>query len=501
MLASSLVIGRSRVADILLLIIFTFFPGASGIYAQDSNVRDVEVKSIQAASKPSRDPRIRQILSQLDDVRSPEQTAISPDGKWVAWTIDNDIELAALSDPSSTHKITACVNGQNGEEHQIAWAPDSHHFAFFSKCNSDHQQNIYVGELGSNDAPHRLVTLHGAADSVEWSPDGKQIAILYTEGIDQPKGWAEWGPKDPLSGVIGEDNLGIQRVAVVDINQGKLAQVTPPNLHVYEFDWSPASDTLVYTAAQPPGENNWWVAKLFTQHISQDQTQDTDNKGIASAPHILLDPNQSNSPLHGLQLAVPRWSPDGKQIAFIGGLMSDRGLTGGDIYLISSKGGNPVNVTPDRKASPAWFFWVNENALQISETVAGSSHLFIYDVNKRKEFETDNLTLAASIEPDAPRMQFSTSKDHQIALILTSFTSPPEVWAGRVQDLKRITHYNDALKPAWGKAESITWGNEGFDVQGWLIQPVNYDPTRKYPMVVIVHGGPAWAFSPRSSTV
>ena len=75
---------------------------------------------------------------------------------------------------------------------------------------------------------------------------------------------------------------------------------SPANLHVYEFDWSPDSKGLAYVAADPPGENNWWVAKLYTQALD----------GAAKA---ILAPAEVSGPLHGLQIAVPRWSPDGKQ--------------------------------------------------------------------------------------------------------------------------------------------------------------------------------------------
>ena len=63
-------------------------------------------------------------------------------------------------------------------------------------------------------------------------------------------------------------------------------------------------------------------------------------------PKVELDPATVSGPLHGLQIALPRWSPDGSQIALIGGLMSDQGSTGGDIYLLSAEGGQPVDVTP-----------------------------------------------------------------------------------------------------------------------------------------------------------
>jgi len=63
--------------------------------------------------------------------------------------------------------------------------------------------------------------------------------------------------------------------------------------------------------------------------------------------------------------------------------------------------------------------------------------------------------------------------------------------------LTQVTHVNDALKPAWGKAESIEWTNDGFRIQGWLMLPAHYDPAKKYPLVVMVHGGPSSAVLPR----
>jgi dipeptidyl aminopeptidase/acylaminoacyl peptidase len=84
-----------------------------------------------------------------------------------------------------------------------------------------------------------------------------------------------------------------------------------------------------------------------------------------------------------------------------------------------------------------------------------------------------------------------------IAIIRTSFERPPEVWAGPMTSLKQISHLNGSLKPLWGKTENIEWTNEGFHVQGWLLYPANYDSSRKYPLIVNVHGGPSSAVTPR----
>ena len=68
-------------------------------------------------------------------------------------------------------------------------------------------------------------------------------------------------------------------------------------------------------------------------------------------------------------------------------------------------------------------------------------------------------------------MSVATSNTNNIALIRSSFDSPPEVWAGELMNLRQITHINDEAKPLWGKAESVEWDNEGFHVQGWLLLP------------------------------
>ena len=455
------------------------------------------------AAEPANDPRISQILTQLEAVRAPHQTAISPDSQWVAWVVNEkeggaEVDAAPLSNPAAVHRITACTAGEKGNENEIAWSPDSRHLAFFSNCNSEHQQGLYLAEPGSNLIAHRLTTFHGYADSPQWSPDGKFISLLYVEGATRPSG--ALAAMKPPAGVIGVEGLEIQRVAAVDVASGELSPITPANLHVYEFNWSPDSMQLAYVAAPPPGENNWWVAKLYTQarpvRAVTKGGQVQFEQVITSQPKVIVDPTSGKSPIFGLQLAVPRWSPDGTQIAFISGLMSDQGSTGGDIYLVPSGGGEPSNVTPGRKANPAWFLWIDDHTLGISEITGGSSRLFTYDLATKTDSDENSLTLPESVGSGQLMMSVSVANDRQIALIRSSFANPPEVWAGPLRDLKQITHYNDDLKPAWGKAESVSWKNDGFDVQGWLIQPANYDPGKKYPLIVMVHGGPSSAVTP-----
>jgi len=445
------------------------------------------------------DPRIGQIIHTLEEARGISETDLSPSGEWIAWNAGG-IELAPLNDPAHSRRITACANGANGangEEEGIAWSPNSKNLAFFSNCTPDHRTAIFLADPASKAAPRLLATLSGFAEQMQWSPDGKAIAFLYVEGATRPSG--ALAAMKPPSGVIGVEGLEVQRVAAVDVASGQLQQLTPANSHVYEFDWSPDSHYVVYIAAPPPGENNWWVAKLYTEEVlrpGEPLARGCNVNGECTFPKLILDPN-SPGLLHGLQLAVPRWSPDGSQIGFIAGLMSDQGSTGGDIYVVPSAGGEPKDVTPDRQASPAWFEWLDERQLGVAEIEGADSHLFVLNIETGQESSQYNVTIPASIGAGGLEMRISVSNSNNIAFVESSFEHPPEVWAGEINNLKQITHYNDGVKPLWGKTESVKWTNDGFNVQGWLIYPADYDPAKKYPLIVYVHGGPSSAVVPR----
>jgi dipeptidyl aminopeptidase/acylaminoacyl peptidase len=100
-----------------------------------------------------------------------------------------------------------------------------------------------------------------------------------------------------------------------------------------------------------------------------------------------------------------------------------------------------------------------------------------------------------SAQGGVPAVSFSRDGKNCV-VIRHSFERPPEVWAGPVGDWKQVTHRNDKSRPRWGEARSLHWKSDDFTVQGWLLYPHEYDPKRRYPMVVSVHGGPSSARQP-----
>jgi dipeptidyl aminopeptidase/acylaminoacyl peptidase len=422
------------------------------------------------------------------------QVAISPDGGRVAWVEKLQDNAGAPSGQSaiwvtsteasgSNHRISACGtgvppvtgHGQDGHatpgrggraEHSPAWSPDSREIAFLSDAAGAGQLQLYVADA-SEGAARLLTHTKGFLADPHWSPDGKTIAVLLTESSAHAV-----GPMEPKASPVGavEEKFDEQRLAIVDVKSGALRLLSPPDLYIYEYDWSPDGKRLVATAAHGSGDNNWYIAQLYTIEASTGDTA-----SIYRAP---------------LQIAVPRWSPDGSRIAFIMGLMSDEGVTGGDVFVIPSAGGEPRNLTQDVKASAVWLAWrPSSKEVLVAEVQDGLSALTMVDIEN-----SHRRTLVRSPEIITNGLwgpSFSLANDgRRVGVIRHSFETPPEVWAGPIGNWRQVTHANQDIKPQWGEAKSIHWDSDGMQIQGWLVYPREYDPSKHYPLAVWVHGGP-----------
>jgi dipeptidyl aminopeptidase/acylaminoacyl peptidase len=474
-------------------------PGAALVFASTFNLC-LAAQESTTTKAPDR-AHIDEVLKGLNRGHSVGQVAVSPDGKRLAWLErekdGEEIRLAALEDLKKSERVTAAAKpDQHCREGELAWEPDSKALAFFSDCaKPSEQSDLYVTRFDGNPA-RRVTALKGIPQAPAFSPDGSKVAFLYVEGATRQAG--ALAAMKPWSGVIGEDGVEIQRVAVAQVESASpnALQVTPAILHVYEFDWRPDSKGLAYVAADPPGENNWWVAKLYTQELGAEAK-------------VVLAPANVSGPLHGMQIAVPRWSPDGKAIAFIGGLMSDQGSTGGDVWIVSADGGQPVNLTPRRPTSPAWIEWDGNEHIYVSELAGGNSQLARFRLQGDRTapsvatgFGSPVFSIPGSVGDGRMEMSLSSTADHSLFVFHAStFDHPTEVYEAKaattmtpgLEGVIQLTHLNDGVEPAWGKSVSIDWSSDGFHVQGWLMLPKDYDPAKKYPLIVEVHGGPAAA--------
>jgi len=402
------------------------------------------------------------------------ETAISPDGAHLAY-----VEAMAAPNQSAVYiaprvRVGAGDGKVACDEHSLAWSADGKQLAFLSDCAKKEQLELYVAPAEGG-AARQLTHLKGLVAEPKWSPDGKRIAILFTENLPHAAGPLD--PVPPDSGVL-ESQIFEQRLTLVDASTGAARQLTPKDMYVYEYDWSPDGRGFAATAAPGDGDANWWTAQLYTVGGASGEM-----KSIYKPPVEL-------------QIATPRWAPDGKSVVFIGGLMSDEGSTGGDVFQIPAAGGTAKNLTPGMAASASNITWPrNSRYLFFTEHHDGGSAISQLDPATG---QTERLWQGdESINPPFDDSGISMTADGKSsAVIRHSFKQPPEIWSGRIGDWKQVTHENRLRKPLWGDAKSLHWTNDGFNIQGWLIYPAGFDAGTKYPMVVAVHGGPASSVKP-----
>ena len=423
-------------------------------------------------------------LNSLFAVHTFKQVAISPDGKRVAWveslrgerhelTGNSAIYVAILGSSEQPRRVSAGEGNAEYAEHDISWSPDSKKLVFLSDRESSGQLELHIADAPGHTA-RQLTSLTGFLASPSWSPDGKTLALLFTENAPRAVGPLE--PMTPPSGAI-EQHVYEQRLTTVEVASGQVRQVSPADLYIHEYDWSPDGRRFVATAAQGAGDANWWIAQLCTIDSASGEVR------------FIYQPP--------LQIAEPHWSPDGKTIAFIGGIMSDEGSTGGDIYTIPASGGEARHLTPGLKASPATLTWLpSSERILFTEQIDGSSGIATVEARDGK---IETLWSGPETISTGTSWDFGISlagDGKTCALVRQSFQQPPEIWAGEVGAWKQVTRHNAGVHPRWGKSESIHWSNDGMGIQGWLLYPVNYDPSQRYPMVVSVHGGPGASEKP-----
>jgi dipeptidyl aminopeptidase/acylaminoacyl peptidase len=344
----------------------------------------------------------------------------------------------------------------------LSFAPDGRLFAIV------HDKSKTRLILSTGGQPATIGEFDGIAQHPLFSPDGRSVSVLATFAARKEAGATQAGVRQ--IGEIGEQN-DEQRIAVVPLTGGTLRPISPADRYVYEYAWLPDGSGFVTTSAQGNGDNNWWVATL-------------DRVDLASGALARIAAPR-------MQLNFPRVSPDGRTVAFIGGLMSDFGAVGGDVYTVPVTGGTPTDVTPSYRGTFTSLIW-DRNGL-VGSAVIGDRNAIV---------PVDPIRGAASpvwgqpVSIAAGDARFARSADgRSYAAILQDFERAPAIYTGTLRTLRPITHDNDRSQPLV-RAQSVSWTDEGFTVQGWLLAPRSAPAGSKVPLVVTVHGGPSSATTP-----
>jgi dipeptidyl aminopeptidase/acylaminoacyl peptidase len=428
------------------------------------------------------------------------EAELSPDGKWVAYTVATpDMD----ANRNATNLWMAPIAGgdaiqltRTGKDSSPKWSPDGKTIAFLSARSGDSQ--VYLLPLEGGEA-HPLTKLSSGADIVKWSPDGK--TILFTSSVFPDckddacnKKRDEENQKNPVKAHVAENllyrhwthwNEGKRShlfVAAAD-GSGEAKDLTaganydvPPDQRGEDsdIDFSPDSKEICFTAVTDKVEATSTNGDLFTVPVAGGEPK-----------RITTQTGFDGNPVY---------SPDGKYIAYHAQLTAGYEADRWRVMLFDRATGKSENVTEasfDRSAeSLAWspdsktIYFLAEN-----ETLKP-----VYAMAAKAGATPKKLV-------DGFNSGFSLSDDGKtLVLSRTSLAQPAELFvaASDGSGLKQITHANDALLAKLDmNAPETFWfdGAEGTKVQVMLIRPPNFDAKKKYPVLVLLHGGPQTMWS------
>ncbi|HTS47548.1 MAG TPA: S9 family peptidase [Bryobacteraceae bacterium] len=445
-----------------------------------------------------------QRLLNLDDmhrIQDVRDVQISPDGAWVAYTLssvdvtadksDTDVWMASW-DGSKQVRLTSSPESENAPR----WSPDGRYLAFLSgRPGKAKGTQVWLLDRSGGEA-QQLTDIKGKLSSYEWSPDSKRLVLVAQDrdpdDTDDDKPTPGASPKPPKPIVIDrykfkQDIVGYLtqhpgRLYLFDLAAKKAEPLTGEDLESASPSWSPDGKSIAFLGKQGKDAEryNTWDVYAIESRAGAAPGRITHYDGVhASASR-----------------ARPEWSPDGTRLVYLQtvGAKLDQ-YNQNQMAVVAVAGGEPQLLAQklDRPASSPRF------------STDGSAILFLA-ADDRSEYPARVSLNDGAVEKliDGPLVVSSLAqgKDGRIAFLSTTDNTQPEVHALENGKLRTLTHHNDALMAELklGATEDFSCkAVDGAEVHGLIVKPPDYQPGRKYPTLLRIHGGPngqdAHAFS------
>ncbi|WIO74958.1 S9 family peptidase [Porticoccaceae bacterium LTM1] len=455
------------------------------------------------AEQFGKDPLQALDLFELEYASSPE---ISPDGEQVAYVRHfNDV----MTDMRYTNLWIVSSDGNDhrpistGKHHIFspAWSPDGKRLAYVSTESGSAQIYMRWMDTGATTA---ITNLPKAPGSIKWSPDGSMIAFAMFKPINSPlmigqmpipPAGAKWAPPAKMTDKLifrfnGSGDLpdGYTQLYVVPSEGGTPRQVTHGDYNhggfissPAQYCWSPDGNSLIVSANRNDNwEQNFFLTDIFEFSLSGGEPSRLTNR-------------------HGGENEVAV-SPTNKYLAFTGHDENYKAAEQNRLYIASRDGSNlkVLSAKLDRPvSSPRWS--ADGKYIYVVYDSEGVTRLGRFDLNGNFTEMARNLGTG---DFNYGMGSFSLSKNNTYTYAINKPDVLGEVGVGRNGGKSsQITHLNDDLfsQRELGKVEEIWWksSKDGRNIQGWLVKPPQFDPAKKYPLILEIHGGPTANYGPR----
>jgi dipeptidyl aminopeptidase/acylaminoacyl peptidase len=423
-----------------------------------------------ASDSSQRVPTVDDLLT----IKSVGGTQISPDGHWVAYTVN-------YGDFKQDVFVTQIwlVQTESGKSFQLTrgdrssttprWSPDGQWLAFLSNRQEDKNQLFVINPAGGEAV--QLTKSETAIGNFAWSEDGKTIA--YTATAAQPQALKD--RKDYLGDYdVVREGYSYVHLWTLNVAEAMSAPLVgkqrtkKKDYSVDSFSWSPDGSSIVFSATLNPDLIQGVTSDIYLLKLSDD-----------SVKKIVDQPGPDTG---------PRFSPDGKQIVFSSAMGNTLYFASNSrLAIVAADGGAPRSITDSFNENPGLVEW-KANGIYFTGLQKTASHLFRVDPASGK-------TNRISAPDDLVAGSFSlTRAGDQTAFVAGSSTTMNEVFVSDARKFspRRLTNMTEQARAfTLGTREVISWkSQDGTTIEGVLIKPANFDAFRKYPLLCIIHGGP-----------
>lgn len=362
------------------------------------------------------------------------------------------------------------------------WSPDGARVAYLAKGEPAGTQ-VWVRYMDAEGASTQITRVSDTPGNLAWSPDGRQLAFTafvpdknrWTVKLpDAPKGakWTE-APRvvDRLAyrrDRTGFVEPGATHIFVVPAEGGSPRQVTRGSFNHGAPQWTPDGRSLMLSSLlEDDAEYIWRESEIYAVDVASGATRQlTRRRGPDYAPVV---------------------SPNGRHIAYLGYDSTDATYRDAELYVMNIDGSNPRMLTGGLERAPSNPVW------------APNGREILFDVESEGTYNLHAATLDGRVRPVTRGTHelraSSISRGGVIAGVLSDPYNPGDVVRLSLGNAspQRLTRANEDVLAGveLGKLEEIWYTMpDGFRIQGWIIKPPRFDPAKKYPMQLHIHGGP-----------